>query len=57
MLDAWVQFARCGDPSHEALGAWHPYDPATRPTMRLGLHCQMESDPLSAYHPFWRNLL
>jgi len=57
MVDAWVQFARSGDPSHEGLDTWHPYDPATRPTMRLGVHCKMEPDPLSAYHPFWSPLL
>ena len=38
MLDAWVQFARSGDPSHEALGAGplrpsSPIDHATRPAL------------------------
>ena len=35
MMDAWLAFARTGDPSTPAL-AWPVYDPETRPTMVLG---------------------
>ena len=35
MMDAWVAFARTGDPSTPAL-PWPVYDAVTRPTMVLG---------------------
>lgn len=35
MMDAWLAFARCGDPSTATL-SWPPHDPATRPTMVFG---------------------
>jgi para-nitrobenzyl esterase len=36
MMDAWIAFARSGDPSTAALGAWPRYDAATRATMIFG---------------------
>jgi para-nitrobenzyl esterase len=36
MMEAWVAFARTGDPSTPATGVWPRYDSATRPTMILG---------------------
>ncbi|MBK9178071.1 MAG: carboxylesterase/lipase family protein [Acidimicrobiales bacterium] len=44
--DAWLAFARTGDPNHAGLPAWRRYDPAERSTMLLGL------DPASADDPF-----
>jgi len=45
MMDAWIAFARSGDPSCPALGAWPAYDAALRATMRLGASCGVEHDP------------
>jgi para-nitrobenzyl esterase len=56
MLDAWTSFARTGDPSHERLPGWTPYEPAKQTTMRLGLRCGPESAPLEALRPFWDGL-
>jgi para-nitrobenzyl esterase len=36
MMDAWVAFARSGDPSTAALGDWPRYDAEVRATMILG---------------------
>ncbi|MBV8979232.1 MAG: carboxylesterase/lipase family protein [Alphaproteobacteria bacterium] len=36
MMQAWVNFARSGDPSSGATAAWPRYDTATRATMILG---------------------
>jgi para-nitrobenzyl esterase len=33
MMDAWLAFAKTGDPSHGSLPDWPAYDEASRPTM------------------------
>jgi para-nitrobenzyl esterase len=33
MSDAWIQFARTGDPSHPGIPKWTPFSPETVPTM------------------------
>lgn len=45
MQQAWLTFARDGDPSHEGLGQWRDWDPATRRTMIFGRHTGMEDAP------------
>lgn len=45
---AWISFARNGDPGHERLPAWLPYDPARRTTMILGRACAAREAPLEA---------
>lgn len=50
---AWASFARCGDPSHEELGAWPAYDPDTRWSMMLGESCRPESRLLEERIRFW----
>jgi carboxylesterase type B len=36
MMDAWVRFARSGDPNGAALPAWPPYDANTDPYLEFG---------------------
>jgi para-nitrobenzyl esterase len=36
LMDAWVAFARCGDPSHPGIGSWPPYAPPRRDTLEFG---------------------
>jgi para-nitrobenzyl esterase len=36
MMEAWIAFARSGDPSNALTGSWPRYDAATRATMMLG---------------------
>lgn len=36
MQQAWISFARSGDPSHEGIGMWPAWDPVRRATMVFG---------------------
>ena len=36
MQMAWLRFAAGGDPSHEGIGEWRPWDPGERATMIFG---------------------
>jgi para-nitrobenzyl esterase len=45
MQDAWLAFARTGNPGHEGLPAWPRYDPARRTTMVFGPECRVEDAP------------
>jgi para-nitrobenzyl esterase len=53
MQDAWVAFARTGNPSHPGLGDWPAYDRAQRRTMVLGRACGVESAPREPERAFW----
>jgi len=57
IMDAWLGFARSGDPSHPDLAAWPPYDEERRATMILDAECAVEEDPLSAEHRAWDGVL
>ncbi len=39
MSEAWIHFARSGDPNHSGLAKWKPYDPATNGTMVFDNEC------------------
>jgi len=47
MMDSWLAFARSGDPSHEGVGEWPPFEAETRPTMILGREVTLEHDPFA----------
>ena len=51
--DAWLAFARTGNPSHEGLPAWPPYESTKRSTMVLGPECRVEDAPREAERAFW----
>jgi len=57
MMDAWLAFAKTGDPSCEALGPWPGYEASTRQTMRLGRKCQLESAPFEQERLAWQAIL
>jgi para-nitrobenzyl esterase len=50
MQDAWLAFARDGDPG------WPAYDLAKRATLLLGRECLLESDPLGTERRAWDGL-
>ena len=52
---AWVNFARNGDPSQPGL-AWPRYKEKTRTTMELGLTSRVVNDPGSAERKLWSDL-
>ncbi len=50
--DAWLAFARNGDPSCESLGKWPPYG-ERRETMILGEECHLEEEPYDEERRAW----
>jgi len=52
---AWVNFARTGDPGEPSL-SWPKYDENTRATMQLGITCKVVNDPNSAGRTVWNGL-
>jgi para-nitrobenzyl esterase len=55
--EAWLAFARTGDPSHPQLGDWLPYHPGVRPTQILGPECELVNAPFEAERRFWDDVL
>ena len=53
MQQAWIHFARTGDPNHAGLPHWPRYDQKSRPTMEFGLDSKVVEDPLSAQRSSW----
>lgn len=47
MMDAWLSFARTGDPG------WDPHDPEKRPTMVFDREVRLEYDPLGDERAAW----
>lgn len=56
MQDAWIQFARTGNPNTPGLPAWPRYDETRRATMELGLNCHVVEDPYSAERRSWTDI-
>jgi len=51
--DAWINFARTGNPEHAGLPAWPAYADGSRATMIFDLPCRMEHDPGRAERAAW----
>jgi para-nitrobenzyl esterase len=43
--DAWINFARKGDPNHSGLPSWPKYDAANGPVMIFDKACEVKNDP------------
>jgi len=58
-MDAWLAFARTGDPSHPGLpgGRWEPWDPERRATLLFGRDCRPALDPAGAERAAWDGIL
>lgn len=58
LMDAWIAFARSGDPSHAGIGRWEACTPKSLPTMELGPRCGMlaPESPLLASRAIWESL-
>ena len=53
MSEAWIAFARSGDPSHPDLPDWPAYDADERATMIFDESCSLASDPPGALREAW----
>jgi para-nitrobenzyl esterase len=51
--DAWLAFARHGEPGHPGLPQWPVYDGDRRATMLLGDSCAVAEAPHEAERAFW----
>ncbi len=45
MQRAWLAFAAAGDPSHDGIGVWRPWERAGRATMIFGADTRLEAAP------------
>jgi para-nitrobenzyl esterase len=57
MMDAWIAFAKTGDPSHAGVGAWPAYSTGERHTMIFGRHCGAQAAPFEDERAVWDELL
>jgi para-nitrobenzyl esterase len=55
MQDAWIAFARTGQPEHEGLPEWPAYETERRATMLLGPECFVAEKPFGRAHRFWND--
>ena len=54
MSEAWLAFAKTGDPNHDGLPRWRPYDAATRATMIFDRgECELRDDPWGEERAAW----
>jgi para-nitrobenzyl esterase len=56
MQDAWLAFARSGDPSNESTGKWSAYDEAHRATMVFGANTKLEDAPRDEERRAWEGV-
>jgi para-nitrobenzyl esterase len=57
MMDAWLAFARSGNPSHPGIPSWLPYDPSARETLVFDASSTLSKDPLAAERVAWDGFL
>jgi para-nitrobenzyl esterase len=53
LSDAFIAFARSGDPNHSGLPAWTPYGLTNRETMVFDVETRLENDPRGAERRFF----
>jgi para-nitrobenzyl esterase len=56
MQQAWISFARTGDPNHAGLPHWPRYEATTRATMELGETSRVVNDPQAAQREVWNGV-
>ena len=57
MMDAWIAFARTGNPNTDSLPEWPAYDKDTRATMFIGPECKVENAVAEEERSAWDGLL
>jgi para-nitrobenzyl esterase len=56
MQDAWLAFARNGDPSHSDLPTWPRYEAPERSTMTFDGECAIENSRFEDVRQFWESM-
>ena len=56
MSEAWIAFARNGNPSHPGIPDWAPYTTDDRATMIFDVPCRMENDPAREELDAWEGM-
>jgi para-nitrobenzyl esterase len=54
--EAWIAFARFGNPNHAGLPAWPAYHTEHRDTMIFDTPCRVERDPRRTELEAWRGI-
>jgi para-nitrobenzyl esterase len=54
--EAWIAFARSGDPNHPGIPKWEPYTADHRSTMLLDVPCRVEIDPYREELAAWEGV-
>jgi para-nitrobenzyl esterase len=57
VMDAWIAFARTGNPNHDSLPEWSSYNREKRATMFLGKECKVEHAVFDKEREAWDGLL
>jgi para-nitrobenzyl esterase len=57
MMDAWLAFARGGDPGHRELPDWPRYDTQRRPTLVFDRKSELAHAPLDLERSVWDGIL
>jgi para-nitrobenzyl esterase len=55
MSQAWINFARHGDPNHAGIPQWRPYDTTNRATLIFDVPCRTENDPRRDERLVWQD--
>jgi para-nitrobenzyl esterase len=53
MSEAWIAFARTGNPNHGGIPTWPTYDKQTRATMVFNTHTAVVNDPRASERKVW----
>ena len=57
MMDAWIAFARSGDPNHPGLPTWETYDADRRATLIFDREPELATAPLDEERIAWEGML
>jgi len=57
MMDAWIAFARSGEPGHDGIGEWPAYDTTDRQTMIFGRRCGAQRAPFEEERAVWESMI
>jgi para-nitrobenzyl esterase len=55
MSQAWINFARHGDPNHAGIPQWRAYDTTNRTTLIFDVPCRSEDDPRREERLAWND--